>query len=59
MTEQTWTIVFKSNREKPVRELAENKNSEKDFYRRIEEIKADHWLEFVKGIHPNGQEIKD
>jgi hypothetical protein len=58
MTESTWTIVFKSNRETPVRELTENKNSEKDFYRRIEEIKADHWLTFVKGILPNGQEIK-
>ena len=59
MTEAIWKIVFISNREVPPREGEKTCSSEKEFYSAIAAIKADHWLKFVKGIHPNGQEIKD
>jgi hypothetical protein len=57
MTEATWKIVVRSNREPSAKEGTESFDNEEHFYRRIEEIKADHWLTFINGILPNGQVI--
>jgi hypothetical protein len=56
MSNLTWKIVFFDNRAS--REGEQTCDCEKDFYSRIEAIKADHWLRFIKGILPNGQEIR-
>ena len=56
MTEPTWKIVFFDNR--IGREGTHSYDDERSFYLGIESIKSDHWLKFIKGILPDGKEIK-
>jgi hypothetical protein len=55
MTESVWKVVFLDSRTN--REGSQSFDNQKDFERRIEEIKTDIWLKFLKGILPNGTEI--
>ena len=51
-----WQVYFFDERAN--REGSQKFESEESFRRRIEEIRADIWLKFIKGILPEGIEIR-
>jgi hypothetical protein len=61
MTEQIWTIVFKSYHngpvDRPAEEQSRNFPNEKAFRAYIAALKEDRWQNFVRGILPGGQEV--